>query len=735
MNNGSIDITPSGGVGVFSYSWSHGPTSQDVGSLGPGTYVLTLTDALGCSVTETFIIPGDNPPLTLTGQTSDNLCFGDQEGSIVLNINGGLPPYMYEWTDGSNDGDRDNLSAGTYTVTVTDDEGFFISETFIIEEGNEIIVQTFITNAGTDPGSVEIIVGGANSDYTIEWSNGASDFNLCCLNPGTYTALITENATQCSTSIEIEIIYDSSIPGIALVEIQDVNCFDGNDGSIEIIANGAAPVEVNWSNGATGTLITNLEAGMYTATILDANGESLSETYNVNQPGAALIIEYTATPSFQNEDNGSISTEVSGGTEPYMYQWNTGSSTNDLDNLAPGIYMLTLTDANECSETIEILIEQAEEVDVIVTTSNISCNGLTDGSVEFIPVGNVDIASIIWFADNGLSGTSLQNLEAANYDYIIADSDGNVIFDGSFTIEEPEAIVLEIESSFGFAETASASVTNLTGGTPPYNYFWTNGSDQSATTGFNEGQNLLTVTDDSGCIKEAPFEVYANGFEVINNICFGDMQGEILAVINDGEAYQFDWSTGETGQSINDLSNGLYNVTVTDQQSQEFFFEFEVNSPEELMVMGDIINAADNGSSINLSISGGVEPYFVGWQEISSNSSFVENLAPGTYNVIITDASNCTISAAYEVTEPIVSVNDLQSDELYIYPNPAVNFVWLEGFKSAVQLEIIDLNGKILLQRTVSQSYIDISTIAPGIYFLKIEDEDQIHIEKLLIEE
>lgn len=188
-------MTVSGGTAPYTYNWSNGGSTQDLSNLGSGTYNVTVTDANGCSATATVTIT--EPAVLTLNLSSNNLeCNGDGSGEVSITVTGGTTPYTYLWSDGSTSHILGDLSAGTYSVTVTDTNGCTTSGSATITQPDALtatIVGTDADCSGNSTGSADLTVTGGTAPYTYSWSNGATTEDISGLGSNIYSVTVTDN--------------------------------------------------------------------------------------------------------------------------------------------------------------------------------------------------------------------------------------------------------------------------------------------------------------------------------------------------------------------------------------------------------------------------------------------------------------------------------------------------------------------------------------------------------------
>jgi hypothetical protein len=296
--------------------------------------------------------------LNLNYEKQNILCHGDSSGWISVSPAGGIGPYYYQWNTGSNDSIIENLEAGNYSVTVTDDYGLTKTKNFTITEPEAITIDATITPASdstTTDGSIALDVSGGTSPYSYSWSNGAESAINENLNYGEYNVSITDaNGCIALDTFRVGVKIDSIT--ISFIT-EPVSCYGMQDGSIEAQAEGGIkPYSYSWSTGATTSSIDNLGAGTYYLTVTGDSIYQVTDSVQLTEPEPLNVtIEVIEHPD-ENQENGKLNALVQGGTEPYNYLWSTGETQQAISELSQGKYWVEVTDSNSCSssDTIQL---------------------------------------------------------------------------------------------------------------------------------------------------------------------------------------------------------------------------------------------------------------------------------------------------------------------------------------------------------------------------------------------
>lgn len=654
--DGAIDITVTSGSGFYTFLWNTGATTEDVTGLPIGIHYVQITDTvIGCTGVESFVVQNGNP-LGITQVVTNPNC-GVANGSIDITVSGGNPGYSYQWSNGATTEDISGLAAGGYVVTVTDAVGCTEIHPYNLSEvGGPLIsdITTNVTCPGGADGAIDLTVGGVGP-FFYSWSTGSTLQDISNLAAGTYNVFITDNA-GCQGQETYTIT--SPAPFSGSVSITHITCNGANDGAIDIsYTGGTMPYSYAWSNSDNTEDISGLAAGTYTVTITDANGcVFVSPGFTVINPAPIVINETHQDITCNGDNDGSIDITVSGGTPGYTYSWSPGGSTNeDLSALSPGTYTVTVTDANGCTETLPITINEPAVLMANLGFTNITCNGTCNGTATAAPTGGTAPYTYLWSNSNTTSG--LTGLCAGTYTATVTDANGCVAID-SVVITQPASINASIGSStnvtcFGLCN-GSATV-NVIGGTPNYTYLWNTVPPQNTPTasGLCSGNYTVTVTDANGCTAAASVTiVQPNQLVASANVtpasCFGVCDGGAVASATGGTPpYTYLWQPGNLATiSISNQCAGNYTLIVTGSQGCADTIPVVITEPAAITATVSTTDALCNGQcngTATVTPSGGTTPYTYLWDDPSAQATQTAvNLCAGAYNVTVTDANGCT---------------------------------------------------------------------------------------------
>jgi len=464
-NDGVIQVNPTGGNGVFSYSWN-GPTgftssSKDLVNLKPGSYQVSISDQFGCSISKTYQLTEPQPLIASVASTKNILCAGDESGTIEISVSGGVVslPYQFEWKRNgiafpSNSQNLSGIPAGTYEVKISDANGCFkiISGIKLTEPAAALVInyqKTDISCYGANDGSLDLDVSGGLPPYTITWSFGSTQSGFDNLGPGNYTLTVSDQS-GCIRSQTITI--DDAPLFKTEPEIKQISCFGKKDGFIKLnLKGGVGKTTIRWDNGAELESLFNLAAGFYGVTVKDETNCEIRSEFNIVEP-ALLQLESLLTDAVDciNPQSGAINLGISGGTPPYTIKWSNGQTSEDLTGITSGQYAVAITDASGC--TINKAFEIKRPPALLITafqSTNVQCEPrVIEEKIKITISGGIAPYDISWSGGTISSDSrTMTTTEPGFYEVTVVDGKGCVTTQ-SFDIENKETVAeADIESA------------------------------------------------------------------------------------------------------------------------------------------------------------------------------------------------------------------------------------------------------------------------------------------------
>jgi hypothetical protein len=530
-SNGAINLTPTGGTGPYTFNWlPSGPTTEDRTGLVAGIYTVQVIDVNGCVSTVTASVTQPTSPVSGTTVVTSVSCFGGSNGTINLTPTGGTFPYTFNWLpSGPTTEDRTGLIAGTYSVQITDNNGCVGTVTATVTQPTAPVSgTTTITNVacfGGNNGAINLTPIGGTGTYTFNWlPSGPTTEDRTGLVAGTYSVQIID-INGCVATVTASITQPTA-PVSGTTVVTNVSCFGGSNGAINLTPNGGTgPYTFNWlPSGPTTEDRTGLVAGTYTVQIIDINGCVATVTATVNQsPAISFTAASQTNVSCFGGSNGAFQVNAAtGGTGGFIYDWTPGNPTGDgttsVSGLTAGTWMVTATDANACSASINFTITEPSQISFTAASqTNVSCFGGSNGAFEVnAAVGGTGGFTYDWTPGNptGDGTTSVSGLTAGTW--TVTATDANACSASiNFTITEPSQISFTAASQtnvscFG-GSNGAFEVNAAVGGTGAFTYDWTpgnpTGDGTTSVSGLTAGTWTVTATDVNACSASINFTI------------------------------------------------------------------------------------------------------------------------------------------------------------------------------------------------------------------------------------
>lgn len=744
--DGATSIEASGGTAPYTFNWSLVDTNgneletftgDSLTNLMSGTYLVTVTDDNDCEVATSVEI---SAPDSLQAEVLVNgiVCASDSTGSAGVNvISGGTAPFTYLWSTGDSTQGVFGLAPGLGGLTITDSRGCMSEYEYEITAPEPIVITVVEvieeSRPGADDGQATVSVTGGNPPYSYLWENGdTTPTTTSGLSPGVQTVTVTD-ANGCEATLDVS-INDSECALKVDLSRENVSCNGAQDGSVTaVLEDDMGESTYEWGSIGSGSTIENLGPGDYTVTVTDETGCSISETISVSEP-AAILVQINSVVDLDCEGNGGEATAIAeGGMGTLSFEWSSGEETARASNLVAGTNTVTVTDANGCTQTATVEIEEDSGIEAAVEVTNVSCNGEADGSVTIeVEGGNNDNFSFNFEDGVSSDNNTASNLAAGDYTVTITDANGCSTTE-TFTIEEGEPLeaIATVTSPIICRGDANAVVTiQVEGGTPNYSYIWEDGENESERVNLPAGDYTIDIMDENGCTTQAtvtvtqPEEALTAEIESTNetDLDANDGQARVNASGGTGD-YRYEWSDEDNSETevVRNLAPGEYEVTVTDSNGCTIVESVTIESAEDacptyaIEISGRSATCpttADGRAEIT-DISNSEERTFTYSWSRGDSTRVVEDLMPGMYTVTITDDLGCP---------GIANVTIFASDSLALTAD--VNGVGCEGGLDGQAL--INVEGGIapyvytLGTDTLSENRID--TLGVGSYTVTVTD-------------
>ncbi len=679
--DGTISLTPAGGTAPYTFAWSNGPTDQNLTSLEPDDYTVTITDMNMC----TFVVPAvtitQPEVLTITIDNTENVsCLGENNGAISTTIAGGNGGYMFAWDGtGQNADDITDLIAGNYRLTVTDSRGCSaVSPSVTITQPSTavgITVDAIIPANCNGGGSIFITPMGGSNLYDYIWNTDAETQDLQDVPAGGYTVTVTDGS-GCSFTSSILIV--ESTDEIVIDEIiTQPNCDSESNGAINLTVSGGTGDGFTylWNTTSMDQDLTDLMEGEYEVTVTDTeDGCTATATYQLTNTINLTIVESASTPAgCAGATNGSLTVQVNGGGGNYSYNWSeAGQNMATLSNVAAGTYTVTVTDNNSsCTEEGSFTVDSDGGIEITGTATDASCIDAPNGSINITVTGAGNNPDFAW-SNTTQTTEDISDIPDGDYVVTVTSTDGQCTQTAAFTVGAGDGFEIELDG-IGQATcdgagngTVNISVNDASG-VPTYE--WSTGSETQDITNARGGMmESVTVTDAAGCVEIASFTITSgSGFDInlvsIDNASCGGAEDGAIDIELDGAVEpltSIEWNTvpPTNTEDLNGVPAGTYTVTVIDGAGCNTMATYTVDNDGGISgAVQNVTNVSCDGGidgSIALDILNASDNLSFNWSSPDASGQNPVGLPADTYSVTITDEdSGCTdIITGIEIENP-----------------------------------------------------------------------------------
>jgi hypothetical protein len=726
---GEATVTVVGGATPYSFLWDDtaNQTSPTATGLDANEYQVTVTDANGCESTASVTIT-DQAALTANATTdNDASCGGYADGEGTITPVGGGTSFSYFWpisADNQTTATATGLTAGTYTITVIDNNNCFAEASITVTEPDPVVPTLTITSSyngseisclgASDGIATTNPIGGTGTYTSYFWSaNAQTTASASGLAAGVYNITVTdsdncegyESITVTSpSSIDVNINITSNYNG------EDISCFGGNDGTANAIpSGGTGAYSYLWSfAGQTSATATGLNAGIHSVTVYDANSCESVESITLTQPSNVTTTTTVSSNyngqniSCNGENDGEATTTPSGGTGAFSYLWSAGAQTTQTaTGLSVGVFTVTIEDDNGCLTSSSITLTQPSNITTTASVSSnyngedISCNGESDGQATATPSGGTGAFSYLWSASAQTTQTAT-GLSAGTYTVTATDLNG-CSSTASTTITEPTIVDVSAAVTSNYNGTqiscngASDGVITATpsGGVTPYTYLWNDAANQvtNSATGLPVGTFNVTIFDANGCSANdnatlsqptavTVSAVITSNYNGAQISCNGLSNGTASATPSNGTpSYTYLWSVNaQTTATATGLNAGVHTVTVFDSNNCSATASITATQPTAVTVTSSVTSSYGGGVETTCSYSsdgevlaagsGGTGAFSYVWNDAAAQTTAAATGLPsGTYQVTATDANGCQNTSSVSITPaPVIVTNPSQTN-------------------------------------------------------------------------
>jgi len=667
-SNGSVSVSPSGGSGNYTYTWTPSGSGSSSSNLPAGNYTIAISDGAGCNTT-TVITLGQPTAVSATGTFTASTC-GASNGAASVSASGGTGAYTYTWApSGGNGSTASGLPAGSYTCNISDANGCLFSAPVTVANTSgpsvSVASTTSITCNGGTNGAASVNGSGGTGTLTYSWSPvGGSSSTASGLSAGVYTCLVTD-ANNCTTSTVVTISEPAAI--VPTSTVTPTACGLTNGSATVSVTGGVGSYSYSWTpTGGTANNASNLGAGGYTCTVTDGNGcTNPVAIFVTTSTGPNVSIASSNSITCNGGNDGAAAVNASGGGGSYTYTWSpSGGSNASASGLTAGSYTCVVSDQNGCITTTVVTLAQPSPINGVITSTNVSCNGGTNGAATISGSGGTGALTYSW-TPVGISGATASNLAMGTYTCTITDASGCTAT-STVAIAQPPALTVTVGSSSVTCNggTNGTATVTVSGGTNPYFYAWSpSGGTNSTAVGLAAGTYTCAVLDSKGCVSGTvttiiePLAVAAN-VSTTDVVCYGQNNGSATVTVTNGTgSISYTWSpTGGGSATASSLSPGTYTCTATDANGCKASTVAFINQPAVITTSTTTTPVKCSGGSDGSAVvnaSGGTSPYTISWNTNPVQTGTVATgMSEGAYTVTVTDSKGCIKKKSVVIVAP-----------------------------------------------------------------------------------
>jgi gliding motility-associated-like protein len=654
--SGTATATTTGGTGSYTYSWSPaGGAASTASALCQGNYTCTVKDGNSCSTTQVYALT-QAAVIAITPSNTPSGC-ATSTGTVSAAVTGGTGAYTYSWTPvGGTASTASALASGTYTVTVHDASNCVQSATTVVGTSSgptsSILSSGNPTCNGSCTGTATVSLVGGASPFVVAWSpSGGTALTASSLCAGTYTCNVRDN-NNCLTTQTV--VFTEPAALTLTPSTVPATCGSSNGTASVAVTGGTGAYTYSWSGGGgTGATTIGLSSATYSVLVTDAAGCSQTSSAVINNSGGpTATLSAVSKVTCNTACNGSATVNASGGSGAYTYSWSpSGGNSFIANSLCAGTYSCTVSDANNCKVTQSVtIIQPALLLASTSSSTNVSCNGGTDGSANISVTGGTVAYTYSWSPSGG-SASSASGFAVGNYTCIVQDSNGCTTSQ-IVPVTEPAVLVTSSTPTnltcSGSANGAISATAN--GGTGVYTYSWSpSGGTASGASGLAAGTYSCLVTDANGCTSTTSAtltepSILNDAMSMQSTTCGLSNGTATMFVLGGTTGYTYSWSpSGGAASTTTNVGVGLYTCLVTDANGCTKKDTITVSNIGGQPVAGIIAAGPTTfcmGDSVLLAGTGGGT---YSWSTGALTDS-VKVGAAGTYTVTVTN--NCGTNTA-----------------------------------------------------------------------------------------
>jgi PKD repeat protein len=605
-----------------------------------------------CISARTAVTATINPTVSAAAHVQEVPCYGGATGTDTAVVTGGTQAFSYKWSNNLTSPVISGLTAGTYTLTVTDANQCTATATSTITQPTAALAQTGAvtepTCASPSSGRIVLTVTGGTSAYSYLWSTAPAQSRDTAtgLTAGSYTVTVTD-AHSCTSTATYTVTAPSG--GITLsTSAVNATCGTSNGTASVSVTSGAGTYTYAWSAGGSTTATNaNIPAGTYTVTVTStAGGCSATASVQVGSSGGP-----TLTPAFTNTtcglSNGSAHVIPSGGTAPFTYLWSNAATDSAITGLAAGTYTVTVKDVHGCASTSSVTVT-ASSAPALTASSTATTCGLNNGAAS-IAVANPSSPTYTW--SNSSTAASITGLASGTYTVTVNNAGCSATSTISVAASSPATFASSATATTCGLHNGVATVTSVTNPSNP-TYLWSTGATTPSITGLASGSYTVTVTN-GGCtassaVSVSPSTATAFTTSSVATTC-GNNNGTATATLTGTPSNTtYLWSNNATTAAITGVAAGSYTVTVTNNGcSATASVSVAASSSTRFTTSSTATTCGHTNGTATAVLTGTAVNTTYLWSTAATTAS-ITGVAAGSYTVTVTN-NGCSATATVSV--------------------------------------------------------------------------------------
>jgi gliding motility-associated-like protein len=559
-NTGDTVLTAKPTTGnAFTYAWSTGSSTDTIHVNSAGNYTVTVTHTPN-SCSKSKVIEVFSPPSLDfdTIELKNVSCNGYSDGSITIHVTSGTPGYSFLWSNGDTTAKTENLSVGTYSVTVSDYAGCSVSKSYVISQPSVLQLNVDSNYLNACGRTLQFSATGGTAPFTFTWPDASQGNRKENLGTGTYDVTVND-ANNCIDNKSINFTVTNNFSVSIIDSSASFTCSYDTVGKLYALVNsvGSYTNSYIWSNSNTDSIINNIPGGNYKVTVSNSFGCVDSASYTISSPNELNIFKFIDAESCYGENDGYASVNwVNHAQNPLTYNWSNSQTSSSISNLSPGTYFITVTDANNCTKVDSVVIESAKNFNLTIDSiQNISCPNSEDGFVSISYLDSFFISEVEILKNNDTTRLCLFHSSSNYLNYDFQCSFNNQAND---IVDEANNYGCDCDSVL---ISTSLDLSNLDTGT--YTVFFKFFLENYDYYNNNYCQDTLTFQ------LTAPQSISMSSFNTNQVSCVGGNDGAITISFTGGTPpYNVVWNNGAyTGTNLTNLVAGTYVYSVTDSNN------------------------------------------------------------------------------------------------------------------------------------------------------------------------